>query len=109
MALNPATTVEAVREILPFIDMVLLMSVNPGFGGQRFIETTTSKLRRMSRLRNELNPVCTIQVDGGINETTIQDAIKAGADILVVGSSVYNKRGTVTENLATLRSAAGIT
>jgi ribulose-phosphate 3-epimerase len=107
VALNPATPVESVREILPFLDLVLVMTVNPGFGGQRFIETSTSKVRRMSRLIEELNPTCGLQVDGGINLETIGDVATAGANLFVVGSAVYNERASVADNLAALRRAAG--
>jgi len=103
VALNPATSVELVREILPFVDLVLVMSVNPGFGGQRFIETTTSKLRRMRRLQEELNPVCELQVDGGINQHTIIDVVRSGATNLVLGSAVYSKEGSPAEKLRALR------
>ncbi|MCB0061496.1 MAG: ribulose-phosphate 3-epimerase [Caldilineaceae bacterium] len=106
VALNPATGVEAAREILPFIDMLLVMSVNPGFGGQRFIETSTSKLRRVRRLRDELNPTCDIQVDGGINPHNIADVVRAGANVIVVGSAVFNQKGTPGENIEALRKAA---
>jgi ribulose-phosphate 3-epimerase len=105
VALNPATGVESLRETLPFLDMALVMTVNPGFGGQRFIETSTSKVRRMRRLIDELNPTCDLQVDGGINLTTISDVAHAGANVFVVGSAVYNRAATVAENLATLRVA----
>ncbi|MEZ4735773.1 MAG: ribulose-phosphate 3-epimerase [Caldilineaceae bacterium] len=107
VALNPATAVESVREILPFVDLVLVMSVNPGFGGQRFIETTTSKLRRMRRLREELNPTCDLQVDGGINIHNVNDVVKSGANVIVVGSAVYNSSASPAENLAKLRKAIG--
>lgn len=103
VALNPATPVESVREILPFLDLVLLMTVNPGFGGQRFIETSTSKIRRMRRLLEELNPTCDLQVDGGINASTLSDVTAAGANLFVVGSAVYNDQAPVAKNLATLR------
>lgn len=103
VALNPATSVELVREILPFVDLVLVMSVNPGFGGQRFIETTTSKLRRMRRLQEELNPVCELQVDGGINQHTIVDVVRSGANNLVLGSAVYSKEGSPAKKLQALR------
>jgi ribulose-phosphate 3-epimerase len=105
VALNPATAVESVREILPFVDLVLVMSVNPGFGGQRFIETTTSKLRRMHRLQEELNPTCDLQVDGGINAHNMNDVVRSGANVVVVGSSVYNQQASPAENLAKLRRA----
>lgn len=107
VALNPATAIESVREILPFVDLVLVMSVNPGFGGQRFIETTTSKLRRMHRLQEELNPTCDLQVDGGINEHNIDDVVRSGANVVVVGSAVYNQQASPAENLAKLRQAIG--
>ena len=105
VALNPATAVESVREIMPFVDLILVMSVNPGFGGQRFIETSTSKLRRMRRLQEELNPTCDLQVDGGINAHNITDVVRSGANVIVVGSSVYNAEATTAQNLANLRQA----
>jgi ribulose-phosphate 3-epimerase len=105
VALNPATPIESVREIMPFVDLVLVMSVNPGFGGQRFIETTTSKLRRMHRLQEELNPTCDLQVDGGINVHNVNDVVRSGANVLVVGSSVYNREASPAANLAQLRQA----
>jgi ribulose-phosphate 3-epimerase len=105
VALNPATPVESVREIVPFVDQVLVMTVNPGFGGQRFIETSTSKIRRMKQLLNELNPTCDLQVDGGINLDTIGDVAMAGANLFVVGSAVYNAQASVAQNLAALRQA----
>ncbi len=105
VALNPATPIESVREIMPFVDLVLVMSVNPGFGGQRFIETSTSKLRRMRRLQEELNPTCDLQVDGGINAHNINDVVRSGANVIVVGSAVYNNEAAPAENLARLRGA----
>jgi ribulose-phosphate 3-epimerase len=106
VALNPATGIETMREILPFIDMALVMSVNPGFGGQRFIETTTSKLRRMRRLCDEFNPTCDLQVDGGINVKTIADVIRCGANVIVAGSSIFTAQQNPAEALAALRAAA---
>lgn len=106
VALNPATSIEAVREILPFVDLILIMSVNPGFGAQRFIETSTSKLRRMRRLQEELNPLCELEVDGGIDVHNIDDVVRSGANVIVTGSAVYNSHNSVEENLAALRTAA---
>jgi ribulose-phosphate 3-epimerase len=106
VALNPATPIEAVREILPFVDMVLVMSVNPGFGSQRFIETSTSKLRRMRKLMDDLAPLADLQVDGGVDTHNIGDIVAAGANVIVVGSAVYNQRAPVAENLSRLRQAA---
>lgn len=105
VALNPATPIESIREILPFIDMVLVMSVNPGFGGQRFIETSTSKLRRVRRLCTEFNPTCDIQVDGGINPQTIVDVVRSGANVIVAGSAIFNSRQTPAEAMAVLHAA----
>lgn len=105
IAINPATPISAVREILPFVDLALVMSVNPGFGGQRFIETTTSKLRRMAEMIKEYNPTCELEVDGGVAQNNIRDVALSGASVLVVGSAVYNSSATPQENLATLRAA----
>lgn len=105
VALNPATPIEAVREVLPYVDQVLVMTVNPGFGSQKFIETMTSKVRRMRHLLRELNPTCDIQVDGGIHLHNIGDIVNHGANVIVVGSAVYNDKGTVAENIAALRQA----
>lgn len=105
VSLNPGTPIESVREIIPFVDMVLVMSVNPGFGSQRFIETSTSKLRRMRQLLDQLNPVCELQVDGGVDVHNIDDVVRSGANVIVVGSAVFNDRGTVEANIARLRDA----
>lgn len=104
VAINPATGIDALREIAPFVDMVLIMSVNPGFGGQRFIETATSKLRRMRRMLDELNPTCDLQVDGGVGPANIGDVVEAGANVVVAGSAVYNDRAAIAENIAALRA-----
>ncbi len=106
VALNPATSIQDLREILPFVDQVLVMSVNPGFGSQRFIETSTNKLRRMRKLMDDLAPLADLQVDGGIDTHNIADIVAAGANVIVVGSAVYNQRASVAENLARLRAAA---
>lgn len=106
VAINPATPIEAVREIAPFVDMVLVMSVNPGFGSQRFIETSTSKLRRMRKALDELNPLCDLEVDGGVDVHNIDDVVRSGANVIVVGSAVYNSRNTPAANISALRKAA---
>jgi ribulose-phosphate 3-epimerase len=106
VAFNPGTPIEMVREIVPFVDMVLVMSVNPGFGSQRFIETMTNKLRRMRQMLNELNPLCDLEVDGGIDTHNIDDVVRAGANVIVVGSAVYNGHGTPQANITGLRRAA---
>jgi ribulose-phosphate 3-epimerase len=105
VAINPGTSIEFVREVIPFVDLVLVMSVNPGFGGQQFIETTTSKLRRMRKLQEELNPTCELQVDGGIYPFNVDDVVRAGANNIVVGSAVFNAQGSVRDNILALRTA----
>lgn len=105
IALNPATPLEALREISPFVDLVLVMSVNPGYGGQQFIQTSTSKLRRVRKLLDEFNPTCDLEVDGGVGTHNIGDVVRSGANVIVVGSAVYNNVGSVAENITLLREA----
>lgn len=105
VALNPGTGLDALHEVIPFVDLVLVMSVNPGFGGQRFIETTMSKIRRVRRLQQEWNPVCDIQIDGGIYTSNVDDVVRAGITNIVVGSAVFNDQGTVAQNIHALREA----
>jgi ribulose-phosphate 3-epimerase len=109
VAINPATGIETVREILPFVDLVLVMTVNPGFGNQHFIETSLNKLRRLRKLLDELPLVCDLQVDGGIKVENIAAVREAGANNFVVGSAVYNAQSSVVDNLAALRRAVGLT
>ena len=106
VAINPATPVEMLYEILPFVDLVLVMSVNPGFGSQRFIETTTFKLRRVRRLQEELNPLSELEVDGGVYASNIDDVVRCGANVIVAGTAVFNKNSSPKENIAALRQAA---
>lgn len=97
VVLNPATPLSAVEEILPEVDMVLLMSVNPGFGGQKYIETTTDKVRRLRRMISERKLTVDIEVDGGVTLDNAEMLIEAGANIFVAGSAVY--KGSVEENV----------
>ena len=89
VALNPATPLNTVEEILPYIDMVLLMTVNPGFGGQKFIPTSLKKIERLREMVDAGGHEVLIQVDGGINEETARLVRDAGADVLVAGSYIY--------------------
>jgi ribulose-phosphate 3-epimerase len=107
VSINPATPVSALAEILPYVDLVLIMSVNPGFGGQRFIPTST---RKIAALRQELDerglwPI-EIEVDGGIAPGTIGDVVAAGATVVVAGAAVYNADAPVEQNIRALRAAA---
>ena len=89
VVLNPATPVELLRDILPYLDFVLLMSVNPGFGGQKFIPQILSKVERLRRMIDEGGYRVLIEVDGGVNATTGPQLFQAGADVLVAGSYVF--------------------
>lgn len=90
VALNPATPLVVLEEILPELDMVLLMSVNPGFGGQKFIGSTVDKTRRLRKMISTVGSDTKIQIDGGVNLQTAPLLKEAGADILVAGSYVFN-------------------
>lgn len=108
VALNPATPLIMLEEILPMVDLVdqvLIMTVNPGFGGQSFIPTSLDKIERMRALILEMNPNCTLQVDGGIKASNIGRVRSAGADMFVVGSGVFNDEMSVTASVEALRSA----
>ncbi len=89
VALNPSTPVSSLDEIIDHLDLVLIMTVNPGFGGQRFIQYTLRKIRQMRRTLGELNPRCEVEVDGGIELGTAPTAVEAGAQVLVAGSAVF--------------------
>jgi len=89
VALNPATSLDVLTYILQELDMVLLMTVNPGFGGQKFIPEVLPKIVALSEILKEVNPLCRIEVDGGINSDTARLASRAGAEILVAGSAVF--------------------
>lgn len=89
VCLNPHSPVHLLEEILPDLDLVLIMSVNPGFGGQAFIETSLDKVKRLRELIDRRNPECLIEVDGGVNAVTGQRLRAAGADVLVAGSALF--------------------
>jgi ribulose-phosphate 3-epimerase len=89
VAINPHTPVSALTDILCDVDLVLLMSVNPGFGGQSFIENTFAKLSQLKAIREERNLKFLIEVDGGVNDTNAAKLIHAGADVLVAGNYVF--------------------
>ena len=91
VALNPATSLETLTYIVQELDMVLLMSVNPGFGGQKFIYSVLPKIVALSTVLNEVNPECKIEVDGGINLDTVALVSSAGAEIVVAGAAVFGK------------------
>ncbi|WP_445486803.1 ribulose-phosphate 3-epimerase [Niallia sp. 03133] len=89
VVLNPSTPVDTIKHIIEDIDMVLLMTVNPGFGGQKFISNVVPKITEVRKLADELNPELEIEVDGGVNAETAKICIEAGANVLVAGSFIY--------------------
>lgn len=103
VALNPSTPLAAIEEILEYVDMVIVMTVNPGFGGQAFIESMLSKITRLRRTIDRRGLPCAIEVDGGIHEETAASAVEAGATLLVAGSAVYSAKVGVRAAVARLR------
>jgi ribulose-phosphate 3-epimerase len=104
VCLNPATPVALLSEILPSVDLVLIMSVNPGFGGQSFIPASIEKLRRTAAMIREVNPDILLEVDGGIDATTAPLVVEAGATVLVSGSFVF-RSGSIPSAIHALRGA----
>ena len=110
VVLNPATRVDLITDILPMVHHVLIMSVNPGFGGQEFIPFSLDKIRRLAELRKELGLAFRIEVDGGVAHDTVAGVVQAGAELLVAGSAVFGQ-GSAEQDaralLAAARQAAG--
>jgi ribulose-phosphate 3-epimerase len=105
VSLNPSTPLNTVDEVLPALDLVLLMSVNPGFGGQQFIEGTVGKIARLRRRLDELGLTAELEVDGGINAEIAPRVAKAGARVLVAGAAVFNKKESVSQALGRIRKS----
>ena len=104
VALNPGTPVSVLKDIIPEIDMVLIMSVNPGFGGQKFIPYAINKIKEVFEMKQKYNKNLHIQVDGGVDKTNIKQIVEAGADLIVAGSAVF-KNDEIEENIKALREA----
>ncbi len=105
VSLNPETPVTAVSEILPSVDLVLVMTVNPGYGGQPFIESTLDKIAQIRAELDKKGLAAELEVDGGINAETAPRVVKAGAKVLVAGAAVFNSKQTVVEALKKLKSS----
>ena len=106
VTLNPATPLSNIEEILPYVDMVLIMSVNPGFGGQFYIPTSTAKISRLRKMLNDIGRKdVDIEVDGGVKLHNVNEIVKAGANILVAGSAIFNEKKSITENISDFRKA----
>lgn len=106
IALNPGTPVSAAEELLAELDLVLVMSVDPGFGGQEFIAGVLPKVRRLRRLLDEQKLRAELEMDGGITVDTAPACVEAGARVLVAGTAVFNEKSTVEENIRRLRQSA---
>ena len=104
VAINPGTPVAAVEEVLPLLDIVMVMSVNPGFAGQSFIPESVGKIRRLRNIIDDASLPAQVEVDGGVKaDWTAQDSAKAGATILVAGSAIFNDRESVPEAMRGMR------
>ena len=103
VALNPATPTVVLKDIIANLDMVLIMSVNPGFGGQKFIPYSLNKIKEVKEMALKANnPNILIQVDGGVDKNNVKDVIEAGANVIVAGSAVFGD-GNIEENIKALR------
>lgn len=103
VALNPATPLSTLGEIIPYLDLVLIMTVNPGFGGQKFIQSSLSKIEHLKEIAAEKNPNLIIEVDGGIDSTTISVVKKSGATFFVSGNAIFGN-GQIETNFQQLQS-----
>jgi ribulose-phosphate 3-epimerase len=106
VTLNPATSLTALEEILPYVDLVLLMSVNPGFGGQEYIASSTDRIARLRHMLDERGLAHVhLEVDGGIHPGNVGEIVRAGANLLVCGTGVFRGGGSIAQNIHALRAA----
>jgi ribulose-phosphate 3-epimerase len=109
VSLNPATPLSSLDEVLPLIDLVLVMTVNPGFGGQTFIPGMKDKVVRLRRILDERQVHAELEVDGGITTLLAPEVAKAGADVLVAGAAIFNSKMGAAKALREMRKALGLT
>jgi ribulose-phosphate 3-epimerase len=107
VALNPGTPLSAFEELLPEIDLALVMSVNPGFGGQAYIPASTDKIKRLRAILNAVNPTAWLEVDGGVKAANAAMIADAGATVLVAGSALFNDKKSVAENVVDFQLVLG--
>ena len=105
VTLNPSTPVVALEEIVAYVDLVLVMTVNPGYGGQSFIESTLSKIERVRAMLDQVDSRADLEVDGGIDPQTAPSVVGAGADVLVAGSAIFGSTEGIAKAVARLRAA----
>jgi ribulose-phosphate 3-epimerase len=103
VAINPATPAAVLEEILPDIDLALVMTVNPGFAGQRFIESMLGKIRRVRQMIEDARLTCELEIDGGVDASTAPRGVEAGATVLVAASAIFNKKESVAAAMERLR------
>jgi ribulose-phosphate 3-epimerase len=108
ITLNPLTPLSAIEEALPLVDLVLIMSVEPGYGGQGYIAGSTARIKRVRQMLDAIGSKAELEVDGGVNTNTIREVRDAGASIVVVGSAVYSPKHSVAEGVAALRNALAL-
>ena len=105
VTLNPATPLSALEEILGDVDLVLVMTVNPGFGGQSYIPQSTGKIRRLRRMLDAIGSPAYLEVDGGVKPDNVREVVAAGATVVVAGSAVFGGPKPVADNVAAFRDA----
>ena len=103
VSINPSTSVNTLDEVICEVDLVLVMSVNPGFGGQSYIPSCTNKIIKVRSMLDNCGSSADLEVDGGVNVDTVKDVISAGANAFVAGSAIFNKKNSVAENVSALR------
>ena len=103
VSINPSTSVRTLDEIICDVDLILVMSVNPGFGGQSYIHSCTNKIRKVREMLDERGVSADLEVDGGVNVDTINEVISAGANAFVAGSAIFNDKNSIAENVSALR------
>ena len=103
ITLNPATSLAMLEQILPDVDLALIMSVDPGFGGQKYIPSATATIRRLRRMLDSMGSNAWLEVDGGVNADNAAEVVQAGADVLVAGSAIFGGSRSVAENVALLQ------
>lgn len=108
VCINPATSVSLLRDVVPYADLVLIMSVNPGFGGQKFIPTSPEKIRQAADMIKQMKPEVFLEVDGGVDDTTVGAVVNAGANVLVAGNYVFGN-GKIADAISVLRRKAAAT
>jgi len=106
VTLNPSTPAAHLSEVLDYVDLVLVMSVNPGFGGQAFIERSVGKIRQIRLMLDSIDSLADLEVDGGIDPATAACVVAAGATVLVAGNAIFGSRGGVAASIASIRAAA---